>query len=59
MKKAENLKQLHVGQKVYIEINQQKKEITIRSLEDKLVPYVIATDNSSHSLQKGIWIKGN
>jgi len=59
MKKAENLKQLHVGQKVYIEIDQQKKEITIRSLEDKLVPYVIATDNSSHSLQKGIWIKGN
>jgi hypothetical protein len=27
----------------------------VKSLEDKMVPYVIATDNSCHSLRKGIW----
>ncbi|MBQ6493473.1 MAG: hypothetical protein IJI92_06385 [Erysipelotrichaceae bacterium] len=56
MKKAESLSELNVGQQVYIEINRVKRPFVIRSLENKLVPYIIATDNSSHSLSRGIWI---
>ena len=28
----------------------------VEKLEDKLVPYIITTDNSSHSLNEGIWL---
>ncbi len=56
MKKAENICELSVGQKIYTDINTARKEYIIRSIEDKLVPYIIATDNSSHSLYSGIWV---
>ena len=56
MKKADRIDELHVGQKIYVKEETREKEYTVRSLEDKFVPYVIATDNSCHSLRKGIWI---
>ncbi|MBQ9157902.1 MAG: hypothetical protein IJ136_01030 [Erysipelotrichaceae bacterium] len=56
MKKAQSLNELSVGQKVYVEGDDEKKEVVIRSIEDKLIPYIIATDNSSHSLNEGIWL---
>ena len=56
MKKVEKTSELRVGQTIYVE-GDEKKEYVIRSIENKLVPYVVATDNSSHSLLKGIWIK--
>lgn len=55
MKKAQTLNELSIGQKVYVQGNDEKKEVVIRSIEDKLIPYIIATDNSSHSLNEGIW----
>ena len=57
MKKAEQLKELNIGQHIIVIEDDRKQEYVIRSLEDKLVPYIVATDNSSHSLNKGIWIK--
>ena len=57
MKRAEKIDELHIGQKIYVGDQSQKKELVVRSLEDKFVPYVIATDNSCHSLRKGIWIR--
>lgn len=57
MKKAEQLKELNIGQHIIVIEDDCKQEYVIRSLEDKLVPYIVATDNSSHSLNKGIWIK--
>ena len=55
MKKIEKLSELRIGQTIYTDEEARRKYV-IRSLEDKLVPYIIATDNSSHSLRKGIWI---
>ena len=57
MKKAEQLKELNIGQHIIVINDDHKQEHVIRSLEDKLVPYIVATDNSCHSLNKGIWIK--
>ena len=57
MKKAEQLKELNIGQHIIVIDDDHKQEYVIRSLEDKLVPYIVATDNSCHSLNKGIWIK--
>ncbi|MBR4471201.1 MAG: hypothetical protein IKS54_07845 [Erysipelotrichaceae bacterium] len=57
MKKAEDIRQLHAGQKIFVGDDVSKKQLIIRSVEDKLVPYVIASDNSSHSIRKGIWIE--
>ncbi|MBR0420735.1 MAG: hypothetical protein IJI66_16360 [Erysipelotrichaceae bacterium] len=57
MKKAEQLSELNIGQHIFVISDDNRKEYVIRSLEDKLVPYIVATDNSSHSLNKGIWIK--
>ncbi|MCR5095970.1 MAG: hypothetical protein K6A70_04455 [Erysipelotrichaceae bacterium] len=57
MKKAEQLKELNIGQHIIVINDDHKQEYVIRSLEDKLVPYIVATDNSCHSLNKGIWIK--
>ena len=56
MKKAKRIDELHIGQKIYVKDQTDEKEFTVRSLEDKFVPYVIATDNSCHSIRKGIWI---
>ena len=57
MKKAEQLNELNIGQHIFVISDDDRKEFVIRSLEDKLVPYIVATDNSCHSLNKGIWIK--
>ena len=57
MKKAEQLKERNIGQHIIVINDDHKQEYVIRSLEDKLVPYIVATDNSCHSLNKGIWIK--
>ena len=54
MKRAERLSELRIGQQIYDEKDGTKFYV-VKSLEDKLVPYVIATDNSCHSLRKGIW----
>ncbi len=54
MKKVKKLDELEVGQRIYADEG-GKKELTVRSLEDKLVPYVIATDNNCYSLDRGIW----
>jgi len=54
MKKAEQLKELNIGQHIIVINDDHKQEYVIRSLEDKLVPYIVATDNSCHSLNKGI-----
>ena len=56
MKKAERIEELHCGQKIYAGEGREKKEYIVRSVEKKLVPYVIATDNSCHSIRQGIWI---
>lgn len=56
MKKAQSLDELSVGQTIYVESGSDTKEYVIASIEDKLVPYIVATDNSSHSLRSGIWI---
>ena len=56
MKRAERLSELRIGQQIYDEKDGTKSYV-VKSLEDKLVPYVIATDNSCHSLRKGIWFK--
>ena len=49
MKKAETLSEIKVGQIIYDDENGEKRYI-VRSLENKLVPYVVATD-------KGVWIR--
>ena len=54
MKKAEKLDELKIGQTVYDD-ETGKNGYVVRSLENKLVPYIIATDNSCHSIRKGIW----
>ena len=54
MKKAERIDELEVGQTIYTDEKAQNSYV-IKSLEDKLVPYIVATDNSSHSLMRGIW----
>ena len=54
MKRAERLSELRIGQQIYDEKDGTKSYV-VKSLEYKLVPYVIATDNSCHSLRKGIW----
>ena len=56
MRKAQSLDELSVGQIIYVESESGKKEYVIASIENKLVPYIVATDNSSHSLNRGIWI---
>lgn len=57
MKKISKLNELKVGQKIYLFKDRKEKPYVIRSLEDKLVPYVITTDNSAHSILSGIWIE--
>ena len=57
MKKAESIDELKVGQTIYLEEKPDNKHV-IKSLEDKLVPYVIIEDHSSHSIQNGIWTEG-
>lgn len=54
MKKVERIDELRIGQKIYLEEKKEKEHI-VRSIEDKLVPYVVTEDNSSHSIAKGIW----
>ena len=54
MKKAEKLNELKVGQIIYLD-ESGKRETVIRSIENKLVPYIVATDNSCHCLYRGIW----
>ena len=54
MKKAERIYELEVGQTIYTDEKAQNSYV-IKSLEDKLVPYIVATDNSSHSPMRGIW----
>ena len=54
MKRAERLSELRIGQQIFDEKDGTKSYV-VKSLEDKLVPYVIAADNSCHSLRKGIW----
>ena len=56
MKKAEKLSDLKIGQIVYDDEKGSRK-YTVKSLEDKLVPYIVATDNSCHCLYKGIWYR--
>ena len=56
MRKAEKISELKVGQRVYIDVENIKKEYHIRSIENKFVPYVIVDDNSCHSLAEGIYI---
>ena len=56
MKKAEKLSDLNIGQVIYDDESGKHKYI-VKSLENKLVPYVIATDNSCHTLNKGVWFK--
>ncbi len=56
MKKAEKLSDLNIGQVIYDDESGKRKYI-VKSLENKLVPYVIATDNSCHTLYKGVWFK--
>ena len=58
MKKAETLSEIRVGQVIYDD-EEGKKRYVVKSLENKLVPYVIATDNSCHTLYKGVWIREN
>ena len=56
MKRAEKLSELKVGQVVYDDEKGERK-FEVRSLEDKLVPYVVGDDNSCHCLNRGIWVK--
>ena len=49
MKKAEQLKELNIGQHIIVINDDHKQEYVIRSLEDKLVPYIVATDNSKET----------
>ncbi len=58
MKKAESLSEIRIGQDIYDDESGKKKYV-VRSLENKLVPYIVATDNSCHTLYKGVWIKEN
>ena len=58
MKRVEKLNELRVGQIAYADEKGNRKFV-VRSLEDKLVPYVVATDNSCHSIRNGIWSKEN
>ena len=57
MKKINKLTELKVGQSAYFEDDQ--KEHRIKSLEEKLVPYVVTDDGSCHCLHRGIWVKEN
>ncbi len=59
MKKAEKISELKIGQRIYVDINNERKSLIIRSIENKFVPYVITSDNSSHSLAEGIYIEKN
>ena len=54
MKKAEKLNELKIGQTVYLD-EMGKRQTVIRSIENKLVPYIVASDNSCHCLYRGIW----
>ncbi len=54
MKKAEKLNELKVGQTVYLD-ETGKRETVVRSIENKLVPYIITSDSSCHCFYKGIW----
>lgn len=56
MRRVSGVEELEIGQTIYLE-EDQKKEHVIRSIEDKLLPYVIIEDSSSHFLSKGIWIE--
>ena len=58
MKRAEKLSDLKVGQVIYDD-EKGEKEYIVRSLEDKLVPYVVSTDNSCHCLRSGVWYTEN
>ena len=58
MKRVEKLSELRVGQIAYAD-EKGNRMFVVRSLEDKLVPYVVATDNSCHSIRNGIWSKEN
>ena len=57
MKKVEKISELNIGQTIYVDEEGKKNPYVIRSLENKFVSYIVATDNSSHSIMKGIWIK--
>ncbi|MCR4854922.1 MAG: hypothetical protein K5908_02020 [Erysipelotrichaceae bacterium] len=56
MKKAEKLNDLHVGQIIYTD-ESGKQSFRVKMLEDKLVPYIVTSDNRCHCLYKGIWFK--
>ena len=58
MKKAEKLSDLKIGQVIYDD-EKGEKRFVVKSLEDKLVPYVVSTDNSCHCLYKGVWYTEN
>ena len=36
-----------------------KRQTVIRSIENKLVPYIVISDNSCHCLYRGIWFNEN
>ena len=56
MKKAERLNELHVGQTVYID-ERGDRPFKVKMVEDKLVPYIVTSDNRCHCFYQGIWIK--
>ena len=58
MKKAEKLNELKIGQTVYLD-EKGKRQTVIRSIENKLVPYIVISDNSCHCLYRGIWFNEN
>ena len=57
MKKAEDIRQIHTGQKIFVGEEDARKQLIVKSVENKFVPYVITDDNSCHSIRKGIWIE--
>ena len=57
MKKAEDIRQIHTGQKIFVGEEDSRKQLIVKSVENKFVPYVITDDNSCHSIRKGIWIE--
>ena len=54
MKKADRLNELRVGQTVFLDERGQDRT-TVKSIEDKLVAYIVAEDNSCRPLYRGIW----
>ena len=53
MKRIQSLDEINIGDRVFVD--EGKKEVIVKSKIDKLIPYIIATDNSGYSVDRGLW----